>query len=175
MRAGARGLEGALAEHRAAVEDFVAAAMAIAPADWQRPVAEKKWSPGQITEHLCLALEKVRQELEHGAHMKFALPAWRRLLLRRLLLPRLLRTGRFPRGVRAPREIRPSPSAASLEDSLRRLQKAAAEVEAACARDSRAASRRLGHPYFGALPLPKFFRLLAQHTLHHRGQLPHGS
>jgi len=166
------GLEETLAWHRAAVEAFVASAAATASEDWHRPVREGKWSPAQIAEHLFLGLEAVRRDLEQGPPMKFVLPAWKRLLLRRTVLPRLLATGRFPAGVRAPREIRPAVPTVTREEALRRLESAAAQIDARCKRDPRAASLRLAHPYFGALPAPDLILILAWHTIHHRAQLP---
>jgi hypothetical protein len=165
-------LEESLAEHRAALDAFRMTADRVGDEAWARPSAEGKWSPGQIAEHLALSLEAVRQDLEGRSRMRFVLPAWKRLLARRLYLPRLLATGRFPAGARAPREIRPSPSAMRREEALERLRRGADEIEALCARDPRAASRKLAHPYFGALAAPTLLRLLAWHTLHHRAQLP---
>jgi DinB family protein len=165
-------LQVSLTEHRAALDAFVESAAGIPEEAWSRPVGEGKWSPGQIAEHLALALELVRQDLDQRSRMRFVLPAWKRLLARRLYLPRLLKTGRFPAGARAPREIRPSPSPARREETLERLRRAANEIEMACASNPRASSRKLAHPYFGALAAPAFLRLLAWHTHHHRAQLP---
>jgi hypothetical protein len=165
-------LEEALARHRAAVVAFLASAATTDSDAWTRPTAEGKWSPAQVAEHLFLAVQAVKGELEQGSPMRFVLPAWKRFLLRRAVLPRLLATGRFPAGARAPREIRPSLPTTSREEALRRLESAAAEFEAACRQAPRVEKLRLGHPYFGALPATDLIRILAWHTLHHRAQLP---
>ena len=75
-------------------------------------------------------------------------------------------------GVRAPREIRPNLPMAGREETLRRLEGAASELEASCLQDPRGGTLRLSHPYFGALPAPDLIRILAWHALHHRAQLP---
>jgi hypothetical protein len=171
MSRGQDALEAALAEHHAAVEDYVARASRIPPEDWHRPVAAGKWSPGEITEHLRLAMEKLDLELRGESEMKAVLPPWKRLLLRRTVLPRMLRTGRFPKGVRAPREIRPLTQGPVRDEALRGLSETAARFEASSAAAA-SPTRRLTHPYFGGLPLARFHRLLALHTRHHREQLP---
>jgi hypothetical protein len=165
-------LEVALARHREAVAAFLASAAATQPDVWIRPASEGKWSPAQIAEHLRLAVEAVRRELDQGPGMKLQLSAWKRFLLRRAVLPKLLATGRFPPGVRAPREIRPALTPGSREEALRRLEAAAAELETRCRAHPHAATLRLLHPYFGALPASDLIRILAWHALHHRSQLP---
>jgi hypothetical protein len=165
-------LDVALARHRDAVAAFLVSAAATQPDAWTRPAAEGKWSPAQIAEHLCLAVEAVKRELDQGPGMKLRLSAWKRFLLRRTVLPKLLATGHFPRGVRAPREIRPTLLSGSREEALRRLEGAASELEASCRKDPRGESLRLAHPYFGALPASDLIRILAWHALHHRAQLP---
>jgi len=165
-------LEEALTRHRAAVVAFVDSAATTESDAWTRPTADGKWSPAQVAQHLLLAVEAVKRELDQGAPMRFVLPAWKRFLLSRTILPGLLATGRFPAGARAPREIRPALPTTSREEALRRLERAAAEFEAACRQAPDFEKVRLGHPYFGALPATDLIRILAWHTLHHRAQLP---
>jgi len=165
-------LEAALARHRDAVAAFLASAAASQPDAWTRPSAEGKWSPAQIAEHLSLAVEAVKRELNQGPSMRILLPAWKRFLLRRTVLPGLLSTGHFPPGVRAPREIRPTLPIATREEALRRLEGAASELETSCRQDPRGETLRLSHPYFGTLRASDLIRILAWHALHHRAQLP---
>ena len=54
-------LETALAENRAAVEEFVAAGRALDAARWRAPVGEGKWTPAQIAEHLAIIYEYNRK------------------------------------------------------------------------------------------------------------------
>jgi DinB superfamily len=171
---GPRGsLAAAVAGHRAALELYAVRAREIPPSEWDQPATPGKWSPGEITEHLRLALETLEGELRGEGAMRCLLPWWKRFLLRQTILPRILSTGRFPRGVRAPREIRPASTDATPAAALSRLSATAERFAAACVAQ-RTLARRLTHPYFGGLPLSRFHRLLAAHTLHHREQLPRG-
>lgn len=54
-------IETALADNRAAIEEFVAAARGVDAAKWNTPRAEGKWSAAQITEHLALVYEYNRK------------------------------------------------------------------------------------------------------------------
>jgi hypothetical protein len=164
-------LAAALADHRAAHEAYVRRAGRIPSDQWRRPATPGKWSPSEITEHLRLALETLRRELEGQPAMRVILTPWKRFTLRWTILPSILRTGRFPRGVRAPREIRPADPPEERDEALRRLDEAHARFASACGEPS-AAGRRLTHPYFGPLPLTRFHRLLARHADHHARQLP---
>ncbi|MGH9399362.1 MAG: DinB family protein [Thermoanaerobaculia bacterium] len=164
--------QAALTDHTRAIEAFLSAARRVPEAGWPRPVAEDKWSPGQIAEHLCLSLEAVAGELSGNSGMRYRLSWWKRFLARRRYLPGILRTRRFPSGARAPRETRPSAAAAPRAEALARLAAASAAIERIAAENPRAARRRLRHPYFGALSAADFFAVIALHADHHRGQLP---
>lgn len=72
--------------HREALGDFVATAEAVAPADWNAPVQEKKWSPAEITEHLRLSYVAVRAELAGQAGMRIRTRWWQQRLFRLLYL-----------------------------------------------------------------------------------------
>lgn len=162
----------ALADHRSSIEAFLSAAEAVPEAQWMRPVAEGKWSPGQIAEHLSLSLEAVAREVRGESSMRYRLPWWKRFWVKHRYLPGILETKRFPSGARAPRETRPAEAAAPRGEALGRLRAANAGIERIYAENPRAAGRRLRHPYFGALAAPDFFGVIALHALHHRSQLP---
>jgi hypothetical protein len=165
-------LQRALSEHRSSIETFLAAAEAVPEAQWMRPVGPGKWSPGQIAEHLSLSLEAVAREIRGESAMHYRLSWWKRFWVKRRYLPGILEKKRFPAGGRAPRETRPAESAAPRAEALARLRAANAGIERSYAENPRAAGRRLRHPYFGALPAPDFFGVIALHALHHRSQLP---
>jgi len=171
MSRAANALSAAMAEHRAALDAYVARAGRVPSEDWERPRSSGKWSPAEITEHLRLALEKLREELEGQPAMRIVLPAWKTFLLRRTILRRILRTRRFPRNAPAPREIRPVSPGLPRDEALKRLAEASDRFEAASGAVP-ARGRRLTHPYFGEIPLARFHRLLATHTRHHGEQLP---
>ena len=46
-------------DHRQAVATCAAAIRSVSAADWERPPAEKKWTPAQIAEHLAVAYDPV--------------------------------------------------------------------------------------------------------------------
>jgi hypothetical protein len=162
----------ALDDHTRAIETFLSAARRVPEADWPRPVAPDKWSPGQIAEHLALSLEAVARELSGGRGMRYRMPWWKRFVAKRRYLPGILRSKRFPSGARAPRETRPSAAAAPQTEALARLRAANAAIERIAAADPRTAGRRLRHPYFGRLSAADLFAVIALHADHHRGQLP---
>ena len=164
-------LDTVLSAHRSAIEEFLAAARGIPEADWARQPAEGKWSPGQIAEHLSLSLEAVLRELSGGPPMRVVLPWWKRFLARRRYLRPMLSEGSFPPGVKAPREIRPAASPAPHAEALERLRSAAAGIDSFYAGHGEAASRRLCHPYFGAIRASHLFGVLTLHADHHRRQL----
>lgn len=164
-------LVGPLAEHRSAADSFLRAGRAVPEPAWTRPVAAGKWSPAQIAEHVRLSFEVLTRELVEGTGMRVVVSPWKRFLFRRLFLNRIVRTGRFPRGIRAPREARPVAPPATRSEALRLVEAAAADFEGACANVADPRSRRLTHPYFGRVPLPLACRFLARHTRHHQDQL----
>ena len=171
MKSRRAALETSLAEHRAAVDSFAAAATAVAPAAWRESSAPGKWAPADVAEHVRLSFEILRRELEGGPGMKVVLPAWKRILARRYLR-RILATGRFPPGARAPREARPAPTSATQAEAVEEIRSVAQAFASACASVPDPRRRRLTHAYFGALPLEDACRLLVVHTRHHEKQLP---
>lgn len=101
--------------------------------------------------------------------------AW---LLRTFLLPAVLVTKRFPRGVRVPREVAPD-----LEEAKRLAPDAAARRLKHVAHEAAEAMRRVGrnrpaplmtHAYFGPLAPYAAMRLLSAHTRHHARALAKG-
>src|SRR5262249_42593189 len=98
---GVTALERILSEHRTAVEEYLAAAGRVPEGAWTTPRSDGKWSPCQITEHLCLTLEGALRELSGGPPFEVVLPFWKRWLLRRRFLRPMLASGNFPQGVKA--------------------------------------------------------------------------
>lgn len=157
-----------LQAHRAAVEDFLAAAAAVPPARWRTPRAPGKWSPGQVAEHVALAYE-VNRGVLHGIPPGMQAPRLLRPLIRWLGLNPVLRRGRFIPGSSSPKAFRPSDTPASQPELLARVR---AAMEAFHADAGAAESAALDHPFFGRLGLVDFVRLQEIHTRHHRGQIP---
>ena len=171
----ARAWARAVADHDAALAEMRLAVERLPPERWGTPVAEGKWSPAEEALHVTIAYEFACANVAGGAGMRPRVSAIRAALLRWFLLPRILRTGRFPRDVRAPREVRPAGEEAhALAPAalLVRLERAAGSAAASlAAAASRAPSVRMDHAYFGPLrPLPAL-RMLAAHTRHHARRL----
>lgn len=160
-------LRTALDAHRRAVHDFLASARAVPAAQWDRPRAEGKWSPGQVAEHVALSYEA-----SHGVFLGRvpgeAPPRFLRPLLRIFLLGPVLRMGRFPAASRAPAVLRPQGTPAAAALLLDRVQAAATAFERAA---ESAGGVAIDHPAFGRLPVVDFVRLQEIHTRHHRAQL----
>jgi hypothetical protein len=164
--------EGYLAEHRAAVREFAGAVGRLDTATWLRPIGPHKWSPALITEHVTLGIETFIDDTAGRAHLVVQLNAWKRLVARTVFLRRILKTGVFPHGVRAPRETLPSSTPHSQTEALENLDRAVATLETTLSAHPDPGRCRVTHPYFGSLPLTTSLRLLALHARHHLHQIP---
>ena len=166
-------LEHRLADHRAAVAEFIDRARAI-PADrWLVPRAEGKWTPAQEARHLVLTYEAFMKDLRTGEHMQLRGTPWRRRLWKVIGLPSIIWRKRIPRAVRAPREARPEWESASASSLLRELRSRTEEFESVFAATwTGEPKRRVTHPFFGGITLDDAIRLAAVHTRHHAAFLP---
>ena len=169
--ASARILDEPLAAHEKALAEFLASAEALRPDDWSRAMQTGKWSPAEIVEHVRLSFVASLDCLQGRQGMRPVLTGWKAAIARWLYLPKILRTGEFPKGARAPRETRPMNPAPLREEGISRVRIAARDLETALRADPDPASHRILHPYFGFLSLTTSLRLLARHTRNHRNQL----
>ena len=158
--------------HSRASAEVVRTAESIPTSRWTSPRAEGKWSPAEVIEHLNLTYDILLAELAGGGGMRVRTKWWQRIMLRLTILPKIMRGLPFPKGIRAPREIRPeSPQAdqsvaiASFKDRSARF---AAAITAAQAKNPRT---RLTHPYFGKSTLDNALLVCARHLQHHHEQL----
>jgi hypothetical protein len=122
---------------------------------------------------VALAIELFTDELAGRPGMVPRLSGWKRVILRATIMPGLLRSGRFPPGVRTPRQLRPSPHPVGQAEGIRRLEDAAAALDATATALPEIARRKVTHPYFGRVKAPVGIRLLTLHARHHLSQLPH--
>lgn len=159
----------ALRVHDSAALAFAAAAAAVEPEAWDRPVAEGKWSPAQITDHLIQTYDVVLREVAGGGGMKVRTSFLIRLFLRLTYKPRILRGGWFPAGAPAPREIRPGKTSPSQQDGVALFRQRAKELDAAVQGRPEA---RVTHAFFGALAPAEGVLFCARHIEHHARQLP---
>ena len=163
-------LETAIAENRAAVEEFVAAARALDAAKWAAPRGENQWSPAQIAEHLAIVYEYNRKVLK-GEAGKGA-PRFLQPLAKWFIVDRTLKAGRFTRKGRAPAIFRPvAQTAAPSSELLARLTAAVAGMEADIRSGHPEGRHVTAHPFFGPVPTIDWIKLQAIHARHHRSQL----
>jgi hypothetical protein len=163
-------LEPALREGQKAVADFVAHCRSVGPDRWSAPRAPGKWSPAHVADHVAVSYEASRAMLCGEGALK-GMPRWLRPLIRVLFLNRVLKTGRFPKGAKAPKAFEPAAKPAPAADNLRRLEKAAADFESEVRRRGSAGDATIDHPVFGRIRVTDYVRLNALHTRHHEKQL----
>jgi len=162
-------LETAIADNRAAVDEFVAAAENIDAGKWGTSRVEGKWSPGQIVEHLALTYEYNRRVVAGTAEgMPFPLVLLRPLI-RKMVVTDTLKAGKFTRRGRAPKFFQPGATPAPMTDTIARLTNAVRGFEADLR--SRPRSDTIDHPVFGAVRVTDWMTLQAIHARHHRSQL----
>jgi hypothetical protein len=159
------------ADHRNAVEQFVATVRQLPPGSWSNPLAPGKWTPAEISSHLIASYRIMRAELAGGAGMALRLKPLQRWVLRHTVLPRILRGGPFPAGARAPRETRPVEVIRDLGESLAILATEANTLAEELTSHARAGRVRLTHAYFGGMSARQSLQLLAVHTRHHARQI----
>ena len=168
--ASARRWAAAVAEHETSVAAFRAAVRGIPAAGWTAAAAGK-WSPAEEALHVVATYELGTTIAAGDVVMRPRVPRAVAALSRWLLLPWLLRTGGFPRGADAPREVRPDRAVAHALDAaalLARLDRVAdAAMRALRAADARRPRPRIVHAYFGPLPPLGALRLVSAHTRHH--------
>jgi hypothetical protein len=161
----------ALDEHDVAVRELIAICERIPAGRWHEAPALGKWSPSEVVLHLCRAYELGRDAGDGGPGMRLRVSPSRAWALRTFLLPVILLTRRFPRGVRAPAEV--VPDAATSERwmpdvAIARLECVAEEAAVALRRGADTPpARRVTHAYFGSLTPRTALRVLSAHTTHH--------
>ena len=158
----------ALRIHGSASSAFAAAAGAVAPEAWDRPLADGKWSPAQITDHLIQTYDVVLREVAGGGGMRVRTSLLLRLFLRLTYKPRILRGGWFPARAPAPPEIRPSKTPLGQQEGVALFRQRAQEFEAAVQARPKA---RVTHAYFGVLAPAEGVLFCARHIEHHCAQL----
>lgn len=162
-------LEAQLADHRVALDEFMAAARSLDAATWAAPRAPGAWSPAQIAEHLAVINEYNRTVATGTAPHpipRLAEPVvhW---IARTAFLRPTLRAGRFTRKGRAPAFMQPSAAPPAADVVLARLGAAVSGLE----RDVRSLET-VTHPLLGTIPTVDWMRLQAIHVRHHCAQLP---
>ena len=155
--------------HREALAAFIATVEGLPLDRWNAPQAAGKWSPAEIAEHLRMTYATVMAELAGGSGFRLRTKPWLRWFLRLTYLPRILRSGRFPKGIQATREVRPGAGPYDrdqLLSTLRRDGERFLDMVAAAPRGS-----TFTHPFLGSLPLRDGMRFASHHVRHHHAQV----
>lgn len=157
--------------HAAAADSFIAAIEHVPAAQWMLRADEEGWSPAEITDHLARTYAQYAGESRGKNSLRIRLDPVRLIFARVFVKPLLVNGAPFPKA-RAPRSLRPAPSAATPADGVA-LFRATGE---SCLRDfeilvERRPYARLIHPYLGPLPLYETLHFASLHIHHHRRQL----
>jgi hypothetical protein len=160
-----------LAEHRRAMDDYLATARRVSPDAWNRAPAEGKWTPAQVTEHLRLTYLTIGAEMDGQAGFRIRTSWWRQRLYRILLLPNILKSGQFPAGVPAVREIRPGDGPYDQAEHLRSFEDEGERFMERFRAPGGDPRRVLAHPFLGRLTLLEGLRFTTQHIRHHHPQI----
>jgi hypothetical protein len=160
-------------EHQVALAAYLDTAARVPDGAWTRPWSAGKWTPAQITEHLTMTYRVFIGEVNGGPAMKLKLTPFRRRMLKLLMLPHMLFHRTFPRGARAPREVRPPDDAPlpAKAEALARMRELGERFEREVVRARAGGWNHVTHPYFGEIDLTRGLRLCAVHIEHHQRQL----
>ncbi len=159
-------------QHLATARAFVDAASKLNPDSWVRPVGAGKWSPAEITEHLKLVYEESLRELRGGTGIKIRSGWLLQRFLRLTILPRILKTGKFPKGAKSPHEMRPTTVIEDQPKALAQFSSLAGEFQSELVKRKGLLGTRLTHHVFGYLNALEGLRLVTMHIVHHQRQLP---
>ena len=163
-------LRAELDAHGQAMREVIASAESLDPSSWNLRKQGGKWSPAQVVEHLRLSYATVRAELCGQGGFRIRTKWWQQHLLRMLFLPKILKSGRFPKGVRATSEIRPGSGPFDRQQLLDALRHEGEQFMKAT--DSPFLDRgSITHPFLGKIGLADGVRFMTQHLRHHHAQI----
>lgn len=161
----------ALLAHSEAVRLFRGRAAAVPESAWLTEPAPGRWSPAELTEHLRLIYGGLAGELAGGPGIRVRLKGLKLLLARHYYMPRLLKSGVFPPGVRAPKEVVPANPNPDREAALLAFSEQASAFERLIEPRLSARSGGNTHPFFGQMTPEQSLRFAEIHTRHHARQI----
>jgi len=160
----------ALARHNKASKVFAETARSIMPESWSEPLAEGKWSPAQVTEHLNRTYQVVLEEIRGGKGIRIRSSWILRQVVRQTVLRSIYRKRQLPKGARAPSEIIPKVVEGTQVELVERFSALAHDFEEAISAN-RETGRKLTHHVFGEIELLPGIDFVAIHLEHHHRQL----
>lgn len=162
-----------LARHHADILDsYIRQASVLDEARWMVPIEAGKWSPAEITEHVRLVYEILHSELTGGTGLAPRVGGFVRAIFRRVFLPRILKSGRIARKVKAPKEIVPLKIEPNRKLALARLREDAERFEKTLAGHSGTGHPCVTHHLFGSFDAETGLHFITIHLDNHRRQLP---
>lgn len=158
-------------KHAESVASFLVATSLVPDEKWTQPLGEKRWSPAQMVLHVEQSYLICVDALRGGPGMQVRRSGLMSWFGRVAMLPLMTLTGRFPKGIPSPRELRPD---ADRAHSFRRVTLSARVQSAATSALSELRVAvdnshrvRVKHAYLGELDAYQTLRLLNAHTRHH--------
>ena len=161
----------AIARHEAAVTAFKETASEIPVESWLLPIAEGKWSPAQVAEHLNQTYLVVIRELRGERGIRIRSPWILRQVLRQTVLRSIYRKRQLPKGARAPSEIAPKVVDQTPEQAVEKLFQLASEFAAVARTTETEKGRKLTHHIFGEIDVLSGIDFIAIHIEHHHRQI----
>ncbi len=166
-------IEKVIAENRKATEHFLATARNVAKAKWEQPVAEGKWSPAQIVDHIAVTTEVALKAINGDPSMG-SIPKFLRFIPRKLGFDPTIKKGRFPEKQRGPAIFAPSKDHPAYETSATKLERAMVALETHVRNLMAHNQHSFEHTFFGHVSIADYIRFGTLHTEHHERQLPKG-
>jgi hypothetical protein len=157
--------------HDAAVEAFLAAARDLAPVRWHAPIADGKWTPAQITQHVIQTYEVLIRQLRTGQGLTVQTGWVLRQVLRVVVLRPIMWFRRLPPGAKAPRDLRPGQRQIEQDEAVVRLRGVVAEFKRELMTRRGEKDLQLTHHIFGSVDALNGLDFVAVHTEHHGRQL----
>lgn len=158
--------------HDTSLASYIYLASDLDEAAWRSPVAEGKWSPMEITEHLRAAYEILLREQETGVGLRPRSGFFLRTFLRVAILPSIFRKRSFPAGAKAPSEIRPINCIEDRTEALAKLRELGERCAAVLGEKRADPNAKLTHHLFGTLTPAKGLDFVTIHLENHTRQLP---
>jgi hypothetical protein len=171
MKNQAKKWDEAIARHDAVAAAFSKTASLVSPDSWFLPMAEGKWSPAQVAEHLSQTYRIVICELRGEKGIRIRSPWLLRQVLRQTVLRSIYRKRRLPKGARAPSEIAPKVVEETQQQAVEKFTQLAREFEAAARTAETVEGRKLTHHIFGEIDVLPGIDFIAIHIEHHHRQI----
>lgn len=159
-------------QHKASLERYIKLAESLTDEQWRTPYAEGKWTPIEITEHLRAAYEIIITELNGGQGMRLKAKSWMRPFIKLFFLPRIIRSRKMPKGIKAPREIRPTNCIEDRGEALAKFREYGQRAQQEIGERRNDPNAYATHYLMGKIRPLEGMEFVTIHLEHHTRQLP---